>query len=237
MAKAVMRHGQVRLDNAWIDYRLHCVPRRKHVHLLVDHDGVLQVRAPYRFSRAGAEAVIREQAPWVVRALRRAWAAPRVQLDTGAEVPYLDEQLTLELIPAARPRVTREGREVKVQSPLHTPEVIRTLLEGWYRHEARSFLPARLQGFGARLGVQPAKVGIRGQRTLWGSCSARGNISVNWRLMHVPLSLVDYVLVHEICHLRHLNHSQAFWDLVATVLPDYRARRRRLRALPPTHML
>ena len=210
MARSVVRRAELWLDDAKIDYYLHCVPRRRHVHLLVDNDGGLHVRVPYRFSRARAEAVIREQAPWVVRALERARAAPRLRLKTGAEVPYLDERLALELIAAARPRVTRERRGLKVRSPVHTPEVIRSLLERWYRHEARHHLPARLQGFGERLGVQPAKVSIRGQRTCWGSCSARGHISLNWRLMHLPLALGDYVLVHELCHLRHLNHSRAF---------------------------
>ena len=84
------------------------------------------------------------------------------------------------------------------------------------------------------VGVRPQRVTIRGQRTRWGSCSTHGTISLNWRLLQVPGELVDYVLVHELCHLRHMDHSPRFWALVAETVPDHARRRARLDALQGT---
>ena len=82
--------------------------------------------------------------------------------------------------------------------------------------------------FAPRLGVRPSRLTIRGQRSRWGSCSGTGTVSLNWRLMLVPEALVDYVVVHELCHLRHMNHSPQFWEMVGGEIPDYLERRRRL---------
>lgn len=106
------------------------------------------------------------------------------------------------------------------------------LLVNWYRARARSRLGERLAFWSAQLGVAPRRIAVRDQRSRWGSCSSAGNINLNWRLLLLPTSLSDYVLVHELCHLRRMDHSPAFWNEVARVLPDWRERRRELRRYP-----
>ena len=82
--------------------------------------------------------------------------------------------------------------------------------------------------------MRPARLAIRGQRTRWGSCTSRGTVSLNWRLVLLPSRLADYVIVHELCHLRHMNHSRRFWSLVASVIPDWAERRSELDAAQAT---
>lgn len=97
--------------------------------------------------------------------------------------------------------------------------------------EARRLVRARLAEFSQFYGVKIGRVSIRNQWTRWGSCSKAGNLNFNYRLALIDADLADYVIVHEVCHLLEFNHSPAFWSLVAQAIPDYRLRRRRLKAL------
>lgn len=96
-------------------------------------------------------------------------------------------------------------------------------LERWYRRAARARLGALLATEAERLGVRPARLTIRAQRTRWGSCSTSGTVSLNWRLLLAPVAVARYVVVHELCHLRVPNHSRAFWDALEQALPEWRA--------------
>src|SRR5215207_4780291 len=96
-------------------------------------------------------------------------------------------------------------------------------VEPWYREEARRHVAAAVAGESRRLGVRPGRIGIRDPRTRWGSCSARGNLSFSWRLVIAPAEVLEYVVVHELCHLRELNHSKRFYRLLDELRPGWRA--------------
>ena len=102
-------------------------------------------------------------------------------------------------------------------------------LRNFYRHQGRKRIEARTQIFAEKMNLFPKELSFRSQKTRWGSCSASGNLSFNWRLIVAPPEVIDYVIVHELAHLKHHNHSQDFWNLVASVLPDYRRLRKWLR--------
>jgi predicted metal-dependent hydrolase len=250
------REHRIEVDGRGIEYTVLRMARRRHVHLLVDDDGRVEVRTPWRYPASEVERLVREHAAWVGEAQERATSRRRARprLVDGAELPLLDERLGLSVAGARRlepslgahaqsrapqphlvlrtraGRVWRDGARLHVV-PLAAGEVpLRTLLERWYRREAKTWLPTRLAELAAPLGVSPSRIAIRGQRSRWGSCSTRGTISLNWRLMLVPRTLADYVLVHELCHLRHMNHSPRFWEMVASIVPDYGQRRVRLHA-------
>ena len=235
------------IDGNTFGYTLHRIVGRKHVHLVVDEDARLQVRAPWRFSCESAAEVVIENLLWVRGALERAMRTRvrRTPLVSGTPLPMLDEKLRLELrvaaqmdllTPTDRGRVTRKARGafgtrdgwiarrggvLQVVSLSLTHAAPRHLVEAWYRREAKRHLPARLAPYAQMLGVEPKRISIRAQRTRWGSCSSQGTICLNWRLMLLPSDLCDYILVHELCHLRHLDHSKKFWGLVESVFPDY----------------
>lgn len=244
MGATVARHDTVRLGEAEVSYVFKRVPRRRHVQVLVDDEGTVEVRAPWRFSLTKAREMLRENAQWVVRTLGNAQErlAQRPRLVTGARLPLLDESLTLDVRPRAqmelfgdvrshRGRAERRGTTLRVSTRSLGDDELRALIERWYRREAVTHLSARVEHYAPRLGVCPSRVSIRGQRSRWGSCSGKGTLSLNWRLMMVPGELADYVVVHELCHLRHMNHSPTFWSMVSGTIPDYRLRRRRLNEL------
>ena len=109
-----------------------------------------------------------------------------------------------------------------------TDEVV-AALERWYRAEARAVLERRVAHYGERMAATPFAVLVRSQKHLWGSCSSDGVLRFNWRLVMAPSKMVDYVVVHEFCHLRHPHHQKPFWDAVGAIIPDYRERRAALR--------
>lgn len=238
--KRVTRRGELALRGDVVPYTLHRVVGRRHVHLVLGDEGELQVRAPWCYTRTEAEAAIREHADWVVKHLQaaRELCVRRPPLRTGTTLPLLDARLRLDVRPAReRSRVRRRGNRLHIDVTASDRHGIRNLLEEWYREEARRFLPARVDPFADALRVSPTRITVRGQRTRWGSCSARGAISLNWRLMLLPIDLVDYVIVHELCHLRYMDHSHRFWALVARVTPNVEDCRRRLREVPSTMAL
>jgi len=230
-----VHHGEIDLHGERLPFCLRQGPRRKYARLVVTAEGAIEVRAPARFSAQRATAFIRANAAWVLETLGRVRELERRRptLETGTALPRLGETLRLVVHRAPRQLVRREGQELRIQGPSLDAPRLRMLFERWYRLDAQQYLPERLRHWGGSLGVEPRKVTVRGQKTLWGSCSARGDISLNWRLMLLSSDLVDYVLVHELCHLRHMNHSAGFWAMVESTFPDYRERRTRLRATPP----
>ncbi len=259
-ARTIDQHGQVSLDGASVPFKLVRVARRKNVHVLVDDEGSLSVRAPWRFSLKLAQAAIADHQQWVVKRLRSVAESRRRRpaLVSGSELPLLDERLTLKiwinaqlsLLPQADTYLRRRGQGLESLArrngtvfrnrkrlcvELHSlkPGLVRELLEAWFRQRAAERLPDRLNELAQRLGVEPARVQIRAQKSRWGSCSSAGDISLNWRLVLLPLKLADYVLVHELCHLRHMDHSRDFWRLVASLIPDYSKRRERIAQLQP----
>lgn len=231
--RPILHTGMLNIKEERVAYTLRRVPRRKHVHLVVGDNAQLEVRAPFRFKPQDAELVIREHVAWVIRTMNQAreLAQAKPVLETGLEVPLLDERLRLHVSSDTKASATRDPRTLWLKCPIMAGSALQSLLEDWYRHQARCYLPARLVYFAKRFDFPLAKVSVRGQKTLWGSCSSNGSISVNWRLMLMPSDVVDYVLVHELCHLRHSNHSSRFWTLVTSCMPDFRERQRRLRRL------
>lgn len=107
--------------------------------------------------------------------------------------------------------------------------VQRSALENRYKEAARSYIPKRVAYYHAITGGTYSRISIRDQKTRWGSCSNKGTLSFNWRLMLAPPTILDYVIVHELCHLTHMNHSPAFWQAVESVYPDYKNARKWLK--------
>lgn len=108
-------------------------------------------------------------------------------------------------------------------------DVQRTALEKRYKEAARSYIPKRVAYYHAMTGGTYNRITIRDQKTRWGSCSSKGTLSFNWRLMLAPPAILDYVVVHELCHLTHMNHSPMFWQAVESVCPDYKNARKWLK--------
>jgi predicted metal-dependent hydrolase len=203
-------------------YTIRRSDRARRIRVTVDVQHGVQVVLPRRVPEREAAAVVRELQPWIDARMAEV-EAQRAQVSArGDRVPYLGRMLTLVPEPG-RTRVHRIGETLLVPGDPAAPGERRAALERWYRRTARAeFLP-RLEQACAALGRPCAPLTVRGQRTRWGSCSTKGAISLNWRLLLAPEPALDYVVWHEVCHLEQMNHSAAFWALVAANCPGYRA--------------
>ncbi len=136
--------------------------------------------------------------------------------------------------PRPRAAVALKGNVLHVQadvSSLQSTQEVRAILENWYKTRAEEVIVRRVQHYADLLGWRMPKVLIRNQKKRWGSCNAKGELRFNWRLVMLPLQVLDYVVVHEMAHLKVLNHSPRFWALVEQIMPDYRARHQALHEL------
>jgi predicted metal-dependent hydrolase len=199
-----------------INYRVRRVKRARRVKVRVDpHHGV-EVLLPTRAPLHAASAAVAELAPWIERELERL-AAVRARHAPAGTLPYLDERLRLVAEPGRR-RAHRSGEELLVPDDESAPRAI----ELWYRRAARAEIAARLDAASAAAGTPYASLTIRNQRTRWASCASGGAMSFNWRLLLGPEHVLDYVVWHEVCHLRHADHSPAFWRLLERQCPQWR---------------
>ncbi len=223
-----------------IPYTVRRSKRARRVRVTVDPQDGVQVVLPVRAPAREAASAVAQLRGWIERRLEEAEAVRASIAARGDTVPYLGADLRLVPEPG-RSRVHRRGGVLLVPgvepsraaSPgarleLGVPDV-RDALERWYRRQARVEIAPRLDAAASALGRAYTTLSIRGQRTRWGSCSATGAMSFNWRLLLAPEPVLDYVVWHEACHLAHLDHSPRFWRLVARHCPGYEEPRRWLR--------
>jgi predicted metal-dependent hydrolase len=197
--------------------------RARRIRVTVDPERGVQVTLPRRARMRDAEAAVAELAPWIERRLADVDAARAAVAARGDAIPFLGG--TVRAVPEpGRSRVHRRGGDLLVPAGDAGPAI-----ERWLRRAARDEIVPRAHRAAAALGREVARVTIRDQRTRWGSCSSTGALSFSWRLVLAPEEVLDYVVWHEACHLRHMDHSPRFWGLVAQHCPGYEAPRRWLR--------
>jgi predicted metal-dependent hydrolase len=204
--------------------------------LVIRPESGLEVVVPRGVARATYEPFLREKGAWVVATLDRFARAPAVPapepLADGRRLPYAGRELMLALrfgAAAGRYHAGLVGDTLTLTLPAGRADQARRALELWYRRQAAAVFAERLHVCNERYGFHYGRVGVKEQKSRWGSCSRLGNLNFNWRLLLAQLPVLDYVVVHELCHLRELNHGPRFWQLVARGCPDYQAQRRWLR--------
>lgn len=253
LAPARFSHPQANrhivLGAARVDY-LFRRGRRRTIGLAIGPDG-LQVSAPRWTTVAEVEAALHEKSRWVLAKLSASrqrlaeQAAARIDWRDGAALPYLGRALTLRLDPRQQHGCAGAVLDAAEQAgegtlwlglPAAASAVqLRDATQAWLLGQARRLFTARLDHFAPRLQVRWQRLTLSSAGTRWGSASADGSIRLNWRLIHFSETLIDYVVVHELAHLREMNHSARFWQHVQDVLPDYGERRGALKeSVAPT---
>ena len=233
----------------------HAIAPRRSIGMSVGPHG-LQVRAPRWVSQAQVQEVLRTRAEWIVDKLRHQLArsatpAPPQTLAPGQVLQVLGRRVLLRAqtgpatqSAAPRTRVTLLHMHADAASP-HAPELAlavalpadaaperwQAAVLGWQQALARRHFTAQLDHFAPQVGVQWARMGLTNARTRWGSASSSGTIRLHWRLIQLPPELADYVIVHELAHLREMNHSPRFWAVVQAVMPDYAVHRQTLKQI------
>lgn len=206
--------------------------RRRTLSLLVRSDEIV-VRAPWRASDEAIQALLLQKRTWI----HKVHAELVNKRDTRDIIPafiwYLGELVPLQV--QASEATVWSGRYDTASFVVSGPALaldstkVRDIIYAWYRREALRMLPPRLTALAQTHGFDSFSVRIKTQQTRWGSCSAKRNINLNWRLILTPPWVMDYVMIHELCHLQEMNHSSRFWQLVATLMPDYEAAKAWLR--------
>jgi predicted metal-dependent hydrolase len=226
--------GSINYSVRKLDYKLRFSPRKTFA-ITVYPDCSIGIVAPRGTPRDEVERRLRKRARWVVRqTLHFAQFRPRSpkRRYVGGETHlYLGRQYRLKLIKAESESVKIKGSFLLVSSARRNPRMVKQLVTGWYREKALDRLTDRFQAITPRfvqLGYKPPPPVFRSMPRRWGSFSRSGRISINPDLIRAPLSCIDYVITHEMIHLVHHNHSPAFYDLLETLMPDWRSRKRKL---------
>jgi predicted metal-dependent hydrolase len=246
----LLRHPQARRDVVLGAHRVGYALRRssrRSIGFVVGAEGLV-VSAPRWVALAEVEAALQSKADWVLRKLReqgerqRRLQAQRIDWRDGATVPFLGEPVILLLDPRVTGAVLDAGGEAlpgiaRLVLRLGLPqqaqaEQIRDAVHGWLQRQARRVFEERCRHYETRLGVRVARLALSNANTRWGSASADGSVRLHWRLIHLPPASIDYVVAHELAHLREMNHGPAFWELVRAVIPDVERVRRSLREHP-----
>ena len=228
----------VRCGGATIEYEVRRSERRKKTVQITVGSGSVQVAAPKTTPDRELQALVRKRAAWILNHADEGAPRPaRKRFVSGETLPYLGRNVKLIVEPADRhtPEVRFDHWRFRVSVPEDLEEAdryqrIHRAVVDWYRNRAAQRLRSGVQRWWPRLGNgSEARILIRDQRQRWGSCAPDGALRFNWRVMMLEASLIEYVIVHELVHLSVKNHSDDFWRMLASVLPDVEQRRQRLR--------
>lgn len=199
--------------------------RKKTIGIKVDQ-GEVSLIAPRYTPIELLEALLLKKRHWVKEKIQQQQSLPtpvEKRYCQGDAFLMMGETLHLCLQEATTRQVIQQQEQLIVALPsrYHTPTTVRRYIEKWYRQRATDYLTQRTQQLCKPLMRCPSSIQVRSYKRRWGSCNAKGDIKYNWQLIMAPVEVIDYVIIHELCHLYHLNHSPLFWQLVADTLPDY----------------
>ena len=204
--------------------------KRRSLALEIRPDGVLIVRAPYFVKDSAIQEFVHQKRDWInkvqSRARKQAERCCPKQFIEGEKFFYLGNEYGLHIAEDMHGKLLFEDRFIL--SAVYLPKA-RRLFECWYREQAFSIFTQRCQWFARPMGVHYQSIKLSRAKHRWGSCHPKGNLCFNWRLIMAPQEIIDYVVVHELAHLRESNHSSRFWALVEKTYPDYRAARKWLK--------
>jgi hypothetical protein len=217
------------IENNAIQYDRLIRAKRRTIALIVERDGSLTVRAPRRATLRDIHAFIAEKTGWIIRSREKMKAIvprPKKQYTGGERFLYLGGEYELRIVPPQRPALKFNGGFTLGSSAQPRAE---SAFVRWYKERAYEILTERVNHYAALHGFAPKRVKINSAKTRWGSCTSTGTINFTWRLVMAPLDVVDYVVLHELAHLKIKNHSPRFWKLVESLCPDFKRRRKWLR--------
>ncbi|MCU6432485.1 M48 family metallopeptidase [Undibacterium sp. Jales W-56] len=227
---------QIRLPEQWLEYTL-LRSKRRTIGFLINEDG-LRITAPRWVTIADIEQAIQEKRRWIVTKLneRRERDArqlqPQMQWVDGAKLPYLGKQLTLRILATQAMGIELDNAsdELRISLPADAGEQqLKDRVQAWMQQEARRVFLERLPVYAEKLDVSYHSMSLSAAATRWGSCTSQGKIRLNWRLIHFSPTLIDYVIAHELAHLREMNHGPQFWATVQSVFPEFEQAKHALR--------
>jgi predicted metal-dependent hydrolase len=233
--------GHIHYGQRSITFKIERSHRRKTVGIYVFPQSEVLVRAPEFLKADRIKEIIRKKAQWIIKKqeLLKNQIQPYFPKEfvSGESFPYLGRNYRLKVVKS--PANVNEGCKLingrflvetnRDSGGEETRSAVRKILEDWYVERAKQKIPERVELYAGRIGKWPKKVEIKNHKRIWGSCSSNGVVRFNWKIIMAPVTMVDYVIVHELCHLVYPHHSRLFWQKMGTILGDYAKRRQRLK--------
>ncbi|MEO0396928.1 MAG: SprT family zinc-dependent metalloprotease [Cyanobacteria bacterium P01_A01_bin.137] len=224
-------------NSALPDYQVRESSRAKRVSLRISVEGDVEVVIPPKFDRSQIPALIEKRRDWIIK--NRAKLLTTRTVDNWREdkpdtIELRSQQETWQVVyeKTADPGaicLPVPGKKLKVRGDVDSIPICQAVLQQWLSHRAQRDLVPWLRQVSFAIDLPFKQASVRGQKTRWASCSSRKDISLNYKLLFLPTDLVEYVLVHELCHTIHMNHSKRFWALVGEKQPDYGPRRQAIK--------
>jgi len=217
-----------------VPYQIRVSTRARRLRLTVS-SGQVSVTLPRGVPRSEAEKMLLQHSAWLMGQLERTARAKTPTKTLPADVILLRGEVKKVVVREERDRQTRlrveEGSDrLVILAPVGMGKAGRSLALPWLKAQAREEITAAAQKWAGRMGLSYRALSIRDQKTRWGSCSSRGTLSFNWRLVMAPPAIMEYVVIHELAHLKQPNHSKAFWQLTGQYYPDHKKARAWLRS-------
>ena len=227
----IIGQGETTLQGRKVDYVLKQSPRIRGIRLEIHNDSGLMVIVPKRYRSEQVEDILEKKSGWILRHLpdRKPVQIPlfRKEVDHGEKIRYMDKMIEV-VVTKDTPKSTvayLNGNRLFIPCGPGTRGRAK-ILEDWYRSQAADIFKEKADRFQTEMGLRYSRIVIRGQRKRWASASPLGNLSINWKLLMAPEAVVDYVIMHELAHLKHMDHSKKFWEFLAGFCPDWRKYRK-----------
>jgi predicted metal-dependent hydrolase len=208
-------------------YQLRKNPRSKSIKISIDAKGGVTVTTPKLCPKLFIEKFLKQQEPWV---LKKQAEVKKLQANISKNEIYIfgqKYQVIVEINPKSRPNISTKNQVLLINQLAAGPHQAK--LERFLKNTAIKYLTQKTAILSKKMAIDYQKITIRQQKSRWGSCSNRGNLNFNWRLVHYPPEIINYVIIHELAHRLEANHSQKFWQLVAKYDPNYKKHKNALK--------
>ncbi|EYE87261.1 hypothetical protein Q428_14275, partial [Fervidicella metallireducens AeB] len=230
---------QINYNGESFQYRL-IKKKKKNITIRITKNGEVVVTSPIYVDEKYICKLVESKAEWIIDKIKEMEKvkkqAKNIEYKSGSAIEYLGEKLILDIAEANVNKVSIyiDGNKLFIKLPkdkgnIFSQQILKTEISEWLKNQAKIILKERVEFLSEKNNLIPNRVVVKEQKTIWGSCSNKRNINLNWRLVMMPIEVIDYVVVHELCHLKHHNHSNNFWSLVKEIMPDYEVKKRWLK--------
>jgi predicted metal-dependent hydrolase len=228
--RSKIKYAKLIIDDAELTYQIRFSKKAKYLQLRITSLNQLELIIPVRYSIKDGERFINDKIEWVKKYQKKLInQANKNEFYLFGEIIKIEQSFNFFL---KKHKLKFRKNVLLIESPCASKITIDELYRFYLRIKAKEYFQERAKYLSKKLGFKFSGINIRGQKTRWGSCSSKGNLSFNYKLLQFSKEVVDYVIIHELCHIKELNHSPKFWKLIAKYCPDYKGLKKELRNEP-----